>query len=394
MMSHRPILRISVALILVLPLIDTVLGSEGPFASDPFPVDGATVADTQVILSWIPGMGANLHAVYFGDNVEDVKSATRRIRQSNPSFTTGPLHPGKTYFWRVDEFDGTGIHKDEVWRFTIGRDNDDWTYDGGILVGAHYYPWYGPAAHRVAESLRGRLVPQQTAELGEYNSASDEVIARHIDYSHRANIHFWACSWWGPGTREDTAIKHRILTHPYAAELRYAILYESVGRCGPLSHPDYHADYGTLYLDILSEETAVLPMDPLSEALDTALIFTTGGSADWFRQDEESFEDGDGARSGDISHDEESWLQTTVSGAGILSFYWKVSSEGSFDTLEFYVDDSLRRRISGSIKWHETIHELTESGSHTLKWQYVKDASAASGDDCGWVDRVVWTPTP
>jgi hypothetical protein len=28
------------------------------------------------------------------------------------------------------------------------------------------------------------------------------------------------------------------------------------------------------------------------------------------------------------------------------------------------------------------------SGSHTLKWTYVKDASVVSGSDCGWVDKL------
>jgi glycoprotein endo-alpha-1,2-mannosidase len=482
-----------------------------------------------------------------------------------------------------------------------------WTYDGGILVGVYYYPWYGPTAHPVSQSLRRHLVPQQTAELGEYDSSSPAVIAKHIDYSRRANIHFWACSWWGPGNYTDNILKNRILPHRYAGELRYAILYESTGRLGSFSNPDYsnlvpdfqyfadnyfsnpnylkidgrpvvfiyltrvyfrktlghnaldalraafpnlyivaddifgrnyspafasrwdavtaydvygqtlqahgstraaldqlksilskaktaansvgvglipfatpgfndkgvreghngapryfendptsvegnlframlrevvvpkvdplaenilmvtsfnewhedtqieptagtagttnvddshsgsdytqgdhYTDYGYLYLDILREETCFLEIDSLSEALDTALSFTTGGSANWFSQTTTSYYDGDAAQSGNISEEQDSWMQTTVSGMGTANFYWKVSSEDNFDFLEFYIDGSLQDQISGSVNWQQKTYTITTSGSHAFKWRYVKDDSVDSDSDCGWVDKVEW----
>ena len=90
---------------------------------------------------------------------------------------------------------------------------------------------------------------------------------------------------------------------------------------------------------------------PLSEALDTILSFTTGGNEDWLSQIATYYHDGDAAESGDISEDQESWMQTTVNGAGAVSFYWKVSSEEDYDFLEFYIDGSLENRISGSVDW-------------------------------------------
>ncbi len=130
--------------------------------------------------------------------------------------------------------------------------------------------------------------------------------------------------------------------------------------------------------------------DPLSEALDTSLSFTTGGDAYWFSQTATSRYDGDAAQSGDISNGRESSMQTTVSGAGTVSFYWKVSSEGGYDYLEFYIDGSLQDRISGTVDWQQMTYTITALGSHTLKWRYVKDGSEDSGSDCGWVDKVEW----
>jgi uncharacterized protein YaiE (UPF0345 family) len=130
------------------------------------------------------------------------------------------------------------------------------------------------------------------------------------------------------------------------------------------------------------------PPSNLSEALDTTLIFTTDGDVDWFSQTATSYYDGDAAQSGSISHSQDSWMQTTVSGSGMVSFWWKVSSESSYDYLEFYIDGSLQERISGSVDWQQVIYSL--SMSSTLEWRYAKDWSVSSGSDCGWVDKVGW----
>ncbi|TKJ35764.1 MAG: hypothetical protein CEE38_14250 [Planctomycetes bacterium B3_Pla] len=133
---------------------------------------------------------------------------------------------------------------------------------------------------------------------------------------------------------------------------------------------------------------------PLSEALDTALSFTTGGDADWFSQTTTSQYGADAAQSGDISHNQESWVQTTVSGAGTVNFYWKVSSETLCDVLVFYIDGSVQDRISGSVDWRQMTYEITDSDLHTLEWRYTKDVGTDSRSDCGWVDKVEWVPAP
>jgi hypothetical protein len=133
------------------------------------------------------------------------------------------------------------------------------------------------------------------------------------------------------------------------------------------------------------------PPDSLSGALDTSLSLTTGGSADWFYQTAMFYYDGDAAQSGAISDYQESWMQTMVNGTGAVTFYWKVSSEEGYDYLEFYIDNVLQSRISGSTDWDQMDCTIPDLGLHTLKWQYVKDSSVSEGNDCGWVDQVeVW----
>ena len=108
-----------------------------------------------------------------------------------------------------------------------------------IRVGTYYYPWYGPTAHPVSKSLRYHLVPKQPAQLGKYDSRAVSVISDHIDMSHRANIHFWVVSWWGPGRYTDSVFKNYILKHSRAGELKYAAFYESKGRLGDFDNPNY-----------------------------------------------------------------------------------------------------------------------------------------------------------
>jgi glycoprotein endo-alpha-1,2-mannosidase len=114
-----------------------------------------------------------------------------------------------------------------------------WASD--IMVGVYYYPWYGAGSggHGFGDTLRDHLVPKQYPELGYYDNADAGVISAHINQSVEGNIHFWACSWWGPGSFEDNIIRNHILTHPESGKLKYAILYESTGRLGSFTSPDY-----------------------------------------------------------------------------------------------------------------------------------------------------------
>ncbi len=101
----------------------------------------------------------------------------------------------------------------------------------------------------------------------------------------------------------------------------------------------------------------------------------------------------DSARSGVISGDQFTQMEVWVQGEGSVSFYWKGSSEDSFDWLEFYVDGVRQDRISGEVDWTQKTYSITGTGTHSLLWQYTKDSGGDSGDDSGWVDYLQWTPS-
>ena len=111
----------------------------------------------------------------------------------------------------------------------------------------------------------------------------------------------------------------------------------------------------------------------LSTALDTAnLVWTTGGSAAWVGQTSVTHDGADAARSGAIFEGQESWLQTTVTGPGRVAFWWKVSSEGDFDQLEFSIAGAAQAAISGEQDWQRVSFNVG-AGSQALRWRYSKD---------------------
>jgi len=82
------------------------------------PVNGAKYIDPDVELSWTAGFGAKLHHVYFGDDFDDVNSAVVGMPQALITYSPGTLKLDKTYYWRIDEFDGAFTRKGQVMSFS------------------------------------------------------------------------------------------------------------------------------------------------------------------------------------------------------------------------------------------------------------------------------------
>ena len=124
------------------------------------------------------------------------------------------------------------------------------------------------------------------------------------------------------------------------------------------------------------------------------LEWQTGGDAPWFTQLAVSHDGLHAAQSGTVTHDQSSWLETTLPGRGALSFQWKVSNgtEAGRDWLVCTTNGAEAFRISGDAGWER--RELTFLGGEpvAVRWTYQKDRRDSDGDDCGWLDCVAWTP--
>ena len=119
------------------------------------------------------------------------------------------------------------------------------------------------------------------------------------------------------------------------------------------------------------------------------------GNAEWYRVLDEAAHDGDAAlRSGAIGDSQSTAVEMKVVGEGSLSFWWKSSSEISRgrkrDYVSFQIDGTEYAWLGGETDWTNVVCNVTGAGEHTFKWEYIKNEEALQGEDCAWLDEVVW----
>ena len=122
------------------------------------------------------------------------------------------------------------------------------------------------------------------------------------------------------------------------------------------------------------------------------------GQSDWYIQDDEVHDGNYAARSGDIGNSQfsEISVEYNVMNSGSISFAAKVSSEQGnsgtiYDYLTFYIDGEQMTLLGGELDWNEYSF-MVSAGQHTFRWVYEKDTAGSSGDDCAWIDRVIFPP--
>lgn len=89
-------------------------------ASNPSPANGQVLVHPAATLSWTAGSGAVNHTVWLGTDPGALTLVSSK--QTDNTFTPGNLDFDTTYYWRVDEFDGTATYTGQVWSFTTTPD--------------------------------------------------------------------------------------------------------------------------------------------------------------------------------------------------------------------------------------------------------------------------------
>ena len=85
-------------------------------------------------------------------------------------------------------------------------------------------------------------------------------------------------------------------------------------------------------------------------------------------------------------------LNINVAAADSVSFYYRVSSEQSYDKFHFLIDNVSQFNASGEVDWTRAACAVG-AGSHTLTFRYTKDGSVSNGSDCAWIDNIT-IPAP
>jgi hypothetical protein len=145
-------------------------------AYNPNPANGAESVDLEPTLSWTAGFGAKLHTVYFGESFEEVDSATIGAPIGKTGYSPGLLKMAKTYFWRVDEFDGVETYKGDIWNFTtLGAASNPNPADGAADVSpSQILSWTAggvAASHDVYFGTEADAVTNATKASPEYKAS-------------------------------------------------------------------------------------------------------------------------------------------------------------------------------------------------------------------------------
>ena len=147
----------------------------------PDPADGAEFVPEIVTLTWTAGFEAKLHTVYFGEDFDVVNEADGGVAMGPLSYTPEPLKLAKTYYWRVDEYDGDATYKGDVWSFTTegavtGPNPADGavdvsptqilTWDAGAIAASHEV-YFGSDADAVKNATKASPEYKGPKALGE-----------------------------------------------------------------------------------------------------------------------------------------------------------------------------------------------------------------------------------
>ncbi len=132
----------------------------------------------------------------------------------------------------------------------------------------------------------------------------------------------------------------------------------------------------------------------LKDVLDpggSTFVWNTGGNAPWFSATKSGRDGSDAVGSGMIADNQSSWLESPVQGPGVVTFWWKVSSQPNADLLSFGFDGSVVATISGEIDWQQKSFNIS-NGKHVLRWNYSKDGVLNAGLDRTFLANVRFSP--
>jgi len=346
-------------------------------AQAPTPQSGSVETSPNAVVSWRAGRHTARHIVYIGTELDAVADGTAPsvTAQTNSLDTTSlDLHLGQTYYWRVDEVneaETSTVWTGPVWRFKTPTaiSVDDFERYNNFSPNRPFQTWLDGFGHSADE-----FFPVAYGGNGTGAGVGHDIWS--LTSEHRN----------GDLMEEDITMKGSAQSMPfhYSNRLTTASAETTVNVADLLCGQDW-SRHGIQIL------TLDFRADSVSEALDTTLSFTAGGDAGWFSQTAVSYDGSDAAQSRDISDYQESVMQTTVSGEGTVSFYWKISAE-KWEKLEFYIDGSRQGRLRGEVteSWVPAAYTITDPGPHTLEWRYAKGSAWSGFEDCAWVDKLEW----
>ena len=118
------------------------------------------------------------------------------------------------------------------------------------------------------------------------------------------------------------------------------------------------------------------------------MMYSTG--IPWFLQTNTFHTSPSAMQSAAIGNSESTSMIGKVTGSGTIAFYWKASSEETYDELSFSIDGVQQDVVSGDTEWEQKSYTISGEGEHFLAWTYSKDSLGCRLNDCAWIDDIRW----
>jgi len=155
----------------------------------------------------------------------------------------------------------------------------------------------------------------------------------------------------------------------------------------------------TAYLNGYTDTLTVYRMlEPLVEDFNAGtgdLPWVFNGSQHWYPVPDTPFTGQYCMRSGAIPNQSATRMSITIPvvSSDTISFMYRVSSEETFDFLRFTINQMEMGRWSGiQNDWRRAAFPV-HPGEITFSWSYEKDHTIIGGQDCAWIDFIVFPPT-
>ena len=320
-------------------------------------------------------------------------SQTDNVNILNTVIEIEPVGSGETITVGPFNFEvaiNTADQDDVIFHLNIQDDENSWEYPINITVNA---PAFQLASSFIFDGANGSLDPGESATLQLVLENIGSAPLQYPTFSAYENDEYLTLGeltsdnayYWDVGT--SVILSTNITVSDIAPFGHSAITWVNIGIL--------NSDYEFLFPIPL---TVGMLMENFETIDFSAHDWQLAGQSDWYIQDDEVHDGNYAARSGDIGNSQfsEISVEYNVMNSGSISFAAKVSSEQGnsgtiYDHLTFYIDGEQMTLLGGELDWNEYSF-MVSAGQHTFRWVYEKDTAGSSGDDCAWIDRIIFPP--
>ena len=280
-------------------------------------------------------------------------------------------------------------NQDDVeFKLLIEENESSWEYPISLTANA---PEYNMVSSSILDGENGSLDPGENVSM--------QMV---IENTGSAALHYPTFEVYE--NDDNISIEYVSSDNAYYWDVGLSIIINvnvSVSENAPVGHSSIAwLDIGSLNSDYESLMSIPLNIGMLMDNFESEGFLTHdwrfAGQNEWFIQEQEVFDGDFSIRSGAIGNNQTSEISVeyNVLNQGYIKFFAKASSEQDnsgtiYDYLSFYIDNEQMVVISGESDWDEYSFMVTP-GLHTFRWVYEKDNAGSSGQDCAWLDNIIF----